>query len=238
MSCNKTTRSGCQSFPKAGILAINSNLSLNDLKKKVAKTSPAMVYCYIVRSIKTNNGISVQKGCGPNWQGGLITLCTCKHYMRTFFDHDAWKGKWIAGFTSKSDGVNGRNALIYLMKVKVAFESHYDLWNALSVRAREAKAADRSFYGDVFRPREHLITFNKHDPFMYYQPEAHAHLDYDGWQKDISYKYHNRYAALLVGDKKNSFLWNSPCIVAQDRLARGQKKISLNNLFGTFLGNA
>lgn len=236
MSCHKTKRSDCQDFPNNGRLAKNSNLSLSDLKKQVAKKPLEMVYCYVVKTIKTNNSVLEQKGCGPNWQGGLITLCTCKHLMRTYFDPADWKDKWIAGFTSKGNGVNGRNALVYLMQVKNAFESHYDLWNALPPKTRESKAADRNIYGDVFRPKDNLSISDKHDYTKYCKPESHVHLNKENsWQKDIRYYYNNRYAALLVGNPKMSFLWNRPCIVTRHRLTLGQKKMSVTELFETFL---
>jgi hypothetical protein len=105
-------------------------------------TGQALVYHYVVASIHRHNGEFVQTGCGPNFQGGLITLCTCKHRMRTYMDPDDWNGIWIAGFTSLPTG-NGANFLIYLMRVAYAFASQRDLWfsTAIPPAAKRAKAA-------------------------------------------------------------------------------------------------
>jgi hypothetical protein len=237
MSCYKRNQLDYQPFPVSGGLAKNSNLRLKSVQKRLAKEK-AMVYCYIIKSVKNKDNIFQQTGCGPNWQGDLITLCTCKHYMRTFKSSKDWEGKWIAGFTTVGDGCNRRNALVYLMKVKDAFESHHDLWYALSPDARIAKDANKegNIHGDVFRPIRRLKNGDKYNPSEYKGPcDLHDHSKKNGWHKDVKYFYNNRYASLLVGDKKNSFLWDRPLAVAIDNLHRGQKKMSLGELLNSFL---
>ena len=244
MSCDKGKQSDYQPFPVSGSLAKNSNLCLRRLARAVTKED-ATVYCYMIKSVKNDNGSFRQQGCGPNWQGGLITLCTCKHYMRTFLNPKDWKGKWIAGFTtindgsSRKDGSNRRNALVYLMKVKDAFESHHDLWYALSAKARTAKATHKkgNIHGDLFRPKGKLKNSDKHAPSKYYSPcGSHDHSKGKGWHNDVNYsKTKNRYPSLLVGDKNNSFLWKRPLVAAKKKLHRGQKKMSLDKLLNQFL---
>src|SRR5438270_714249 len=43
-------------------------------------------YMYTMTSIVLESGRLEQSGSGPNFEGGLITLCTCKHSMRAFRD--------------------------------------------------------------------------------------------------------------------------------------------------------
>lgn len=242
--CKPSAGQGYQPFPDSGSLTKNSNLCLNRLKKTVDK-GDATVYCYVIETVKNNEGYFRQKSCGPNWQGGLITLCTCKHYMRTFKNSEDWKkGIWIAGFTSindgssEKDGRNRKNALVYLMKVKDAFESHHDLWYALSVKARMAKNAHKkgNIHGDVFPPNGKLKDNDKYAYSLYHGPcDLHKHAEKNGWYKDLKYFYNNRYASLLVGDKNKSFLWDRPLIAAKEILHRGQKKMPLDKLLDSFL---
>ena len=152
--------------------------------------------------------------------------------MRTFLDTADWKGKWIAGFTSVNDGVGKKNALVYLMQVKDAFESHYDLWDNLPANIRKVKSAHKNVLGDVFEPQITLTTISKHSHEAYHEPHPlHVHTEAGSWHQDIEYHKNNRYAALLVGDKGKSFLWNTPRIVAGCKLSQGQKKMSLTTFF-------
>jgi hypothetical protein len=242
--CNPSVAHPYQPFPDSGSLKKNSNLNLNRLKRLV-KQEDAIVYCYIIKSVKKdkkNNDIFRQEGCGPNWQGGLITLCTCKHRMRTLFSSKDWKEKWIAGFTSINDGSGGKdasnrkNALVYLMKVKDAFGSHHDLWYALPPETRTAKAAhnESNIHGDVFCPKGKLENrAKKYAPSAYYRPSKfHDHSKC--WHKDVNYsKTKKHHPSLLVGDKNNSFLWNRPLIAATFKLNRGHKKpMPLREFYG------
>ena len=79
----------------------------------------------MVCTVKHEKDRLFQKGSGPNFQGGLITLCSCKHYMRTY---KAMQPKvWIAGFTSIR--VKEKNWLFYLMRVLQTHKSHDEFWN-------------------------------------------------------------------------------------------------------------
>lgn len=68
---------GYQVFPASGPLHDALNLSGRDLIQRLGKMEGS-VYCYIVTSVKDRGGLFVQTGSAPNFQGGLITLCTCK----------------------------------------------------------------------------------------------------------------------------------------------------------------
>jgi hypothetical protein len=238
VSCHKSKRKDFQPFPENGILKRNSNLcktKLNDLINQsglLKSNTSSCVYCYIIKSVKNIDGSLQQKGCAPNWQGGIITLCTCKHFMRTFLETADWKGKWIAGFTSVNDGVDKKNALVYLMQVKDAFESHFDLWDNLPANTRKVKSAHENVLGDVFEPQKTLAIMDRNSHFTYCPPHgSHAHIKENSWHQDIEYRRNNRNAALLVGDTENSFLWDKPHVVANNQLSRGQKKMSLKDFF-------
>ena len=73
-------------------MALAQNLNLSRLKKRIHDRAE-VVYCYVVRTIKRNEQQFRQEGCAPNFQGGRISLCTCKHHMRTFMSASSWKGK-------------------------------------------------------------------------------------------------------------------------------------------------
>jgi hypothetical protein len=207
-----TTVTVGQQFPKSGILAANLNHSLRSLKDALAgQRGP--VYCYVETSIALYPYGFVQEGSGPNFQGGLITLCTCKHMMRSSLTIREWPNCWVAGFSSRSlKPGEGRNFLAYLMKVGQAFRSQRDIWNALPNDTREAKAADRDRLGDLYRPTS--ASSDPYDPGNYMPPRSdHSHCNSRAiWKKDIDDGHFGRRPALLVGEPAFSFLWNRPMI--------------------------
>jgi hypothetical protein len=229
-----------QPFPQTGRLAENLNLSLGKLREKLRDISvdpQAKVYSYIVATVKNSNGHFVQKGSAPNFQGGVISLCTCKHRMRSFQDPKSWLGTWIAGFTGKEAG-NGRNALIYLMKVEFAFDSFYDLWfsEKLTESVKQAKLAHTNRFGDIFQPRN--MQEDKFDFSNYEAPvDNHSHFENKEWHKDICYTkgVWGRMPALLFGDAKYSYLWDQPVVFHSERLYHGQRKDSLDFLLNRYL---
>jgi hypothetical protein len=222
-----------QPYPRQGQLAKTLNLTLGTLRSRLADIGfqEVTVYCYVIATIQFDGRGFLQTGSAPNFQGDLITLCTCKHFMRTFCDAPEWQGKWIAGFTGVKTG-RGRNALVYMMRVGHAFESHRDLWlsGLLASAAREAKAADRDKFGDVYRP-----TSGRGDPFdpaNYREPvRKHVHAEGDEWHRDIDrVGCAGRRPALLVGQVGLSFLWSKPMLCYSSALHRGQKKSTLETL--------
>jgi hypothetical protein len=226
-----------QPWPQHGQLAETLNLTLSALRSRLVdiESQDATVYCYVIKTIESDGGEFLQTGSAPNFQGDLITLCTCKHFMRTFLDAPAWQGKWVAGFTGVKAG-GGRNALVYLMRVAYAFESHRDLWHsgALTSAAREAKAADRDQFGDVYRPKP-----GQGDPFAprnYERPvKKHVHAQCGSareWHNDIQYPCGcaGRRPALLIGQVGLSVLWSKPMLCHSSALHRGQRKCTLGKL--------
>lgn len=215
-----------QRFPRKGALAKRVDLHLADLLGRVECPS-ATIYSYVVASVKQTDGHFVHHGSGPNLQGGYVTLCACKHRMRTFLDCDKWVNCWVAGFSRFGVG-GGRNALIYLMRVAWAFASYQDLWNSpIPLRAKMAKAAHLNPLGDLFQPKANAS--NAYVPQHYLAPiRGHTHRQRKhptSWHGDIChFARGGKPAALLVGDPKHSFLWETPRIFFRRKLTRGEQK--------------
>jgi hypothetical protein len=220
-----------QTYPVRGELARNMNLLTSQLIQRIQGEADSDLYCYIVDTVEEEGGLLKQGGSGPNFQGGMISLCTCKHLMRTARNEEHWKNVWVAGFTSSK--IRGRHYLYYLMKVSFVFASQYDLWtsNDIPFETKEAKLASQDRFGDVYKPIGKGI--NPYDPESYEIPcEDHVHCDpavgheAGSWHEDICYtKGHSRRQPyLLFGDPKNSFLWTKPGMMDPGiKLGRGHK---------------
>jgi len=200
-----------QPFPRSGHLFNNRDRALKDLRQ--SKLPDGKVFTYVLSSVEVVDGRFIQYGCAPNFQGGLITLCTCMHYHRTWWK--SWLGVWVAGFC----GINnpGGNQLFYLMRVSNEFLNQYELWQSPTMRAsREAKSARHQIFGDVYQPQIKADD-QPYNPDMYFAPrEGHRHhrtSGDDNWHDDIYYRDSRRPNAppkLLVGDSRYSFLWATP----------------------------
>lgn len=225
-----------QPFPTSGALFDHLNVLPSALKKRLALHPPeALVYAYVVETAKWDEnhpGCLQQTGSGPNFAGGRITLCTCKHPMRASRTAAPWPGKWIAGFSAVGPG--HVQELFYLMRVEQAFESHRELWNYLPEEVRVAKSISRSRFGDVFEPksppsdqRDEELNFVSGN----YNTSIHSLHDHqDTWPKDFDYRQtdtRGRPAPLLVGAEEDSFVWRKPCLRYDDTLGRGCKKFHL-----------
>jgi hypothetical protein len=151
-----------------------------------------------------------QWGSAPNFQGDVMTLCTCKHQMRAAMDVDDWYDAWVAGFTTRNIH-NGRNWLFYLARVQHPLPSQYELWNHLSTNAREAKSASNNRFGDAYVP---VAGWDGKNPFTHtnYVPPTPDHVHQGIWRYDINNSYYGRRPALLVFDPDMSFLWERPRI--------------------------
>lgn len=208
-----------QEYPKKGKLKDNMNPTLNKLLAKL-RNEQGTVYAYVLTTIKSENGQFFQWGCAPNFQGGLITLCTCKHFMRTWRDTFDWKGVWIAGLTSINLMGDNRNYLFYLIKVAESFPSLKAIWEHLSEAVRSTKNARINPLGDIYEPKQD--TRDEFDYSYYYPPvKSHVHEVKNQWREDIGYndKYGKR-PALLVGGLEYSFLWSLPIIHLKNRHPR------------------
>lgn len=217
-------RNTYQAMPRRGALSRNLNLEPEALLEKVAPFRQDTVYPYVVRTVKTRKNRLYQTGSGPNFQGGLLTLCSCKHEMRAYPNMKSLERVWIAGYTGSSPLVS--NKLFYLMMVSQTFESHAELWfsDSISEETKIAKAANLNKFGDIYQPKN-----KSEDPYCHlnYLPpcDDHVHCDPCDWHKDIDYPdQHGRTPLLLVGSRKYSFLWDTPSIESPFKIPR--KKIA------------
>ena len=241
MECDRAHKSSGQPFPEPESSCFHIDLTNGQLRQFICDHADEaqLVYCYVVKSIKEEDGHFVQGGSAPNVQGGCCTLCTCKHQMRTARCADDWTGVWVAGFTSRQKDMRPHK-LFYLMRVGWAFDSHRELWNDELWKDRRqfdrtAKAAHKNRLGDLFRPIN--ADGDAYDPASYEQPcPGHSHEQNNGWHKDVSYhRYRGRPAALLVGDPEFTFIWRRPRICTDVRLPRDYscKEGSLGRLIET-----
>lgn len=215
-----------QAFPTTGALCRHLDASRARLAQIIEDRSDA-VYAYIMSSVVLDGGNLAQTGTGPNFQDGYITLCTCKHRMRTSLSVDEWPGKWVAGFTSVKCG--GRHWLFYLATVKEAYESQSELWHsdALPEETRQAKSARYCRLGDLYEPKSELDPVGRFDPDQYHMPASrhshHKHVCDDNWRFDIDYSRKKlkvkakRQPSLLVCDPEFSFLWRKPLLYVGGR---------------------
>ena len=204
----------------------STNLDIETLRRQIGRFGPPdleRVYGYVVRTVRPRQGEFLQTGSAPNFNGGLITLCTCKHSMRASLTPAAWKkGAWIAGFTSWDKDFHKQQSLVYLMRVGEAFESHADLVQELRRSGRsatvDAKDSTQHTLGDVMIPVEASIQGDERfSPAAYRTPiPEHIHRandEDDSWRDDINYVgIGGRHAAMLVGDVDFSFVWSRPFV--------------------------
>jgi hypothetical protein len=218
MRCaSKGTRPASQPFPSSGALASAINLSLPAIEKRVASYIDRPLYAYIVTTVKNRNGRLAQTGSAPNFQGSRITLCTCKHKDRVSPPPDGyrgpgaaspWKGVWVAGLCSPSQF--RPRALFYLMLVEQVCDSHAAAWAALGKPLK--KSAHRDFFGDIYEP----LSAAGSAPYCASSyagrsAQGHVHGSADR-KKDIETMYYGRRPKLLIGEPRQSYLWEAPLL--------------------------
>jgi hypothetical protein len=229
-----------------------SNISLGKLEKKIKKYSDDTIYFYIVTTVKYDEEKNIfrQAGIGPNLEGGFVSLCTCKHYMRTF--PGIQKGTWVAGVTGVSSGpdygdkgIKG-NYLFYLFQIDKTFESHYDFYNYIkkSDEIFNSKSSLHSRFGDAYIPTKDLKGEEKYEPAFYKKPiEGHRHFKKESWHYDIKKVTRNFRGnvietnhKLLLGGEKNNFVWEKPMIklAAGNRIGEGQRTSTIKEFLKLF----
>jgi len=217
-----------QQFPTGKTFPKQLNLTLSQLFERIGRPREA-AYSYILKSVGWDStGRLAQYGSGPNFQGGCLTLCTCKHQMRSSLEVSDWPDIWLAGFTSRSIRTK-RHWLFFLTRIARAYESHSELWHKLPTAVRIAKSAQTNYLGDLFAPqgKRKLAGVERFDPRNYVSPPRHSHHMHScdtGWHKDIRYKRFGRRPSLLIGDPKFTFIWNEPLIRLDGNHCRDFKK--------------
>jgi hypothetical protein len=207
-----------QPFPTSGILARALDSPLASLRRVIpTKLLERPIYVYVMASAKVQADAFVQKGSAPNFQGGLISLCTCKHKDRASPPpigcrgpnaEDPWKEVWVAGVCSLSQ--TRPRALFYLMLVERTFANHAACWEGLG-RPLE-KSAHTHPFGDVYEPRPGAVDSPWSEASYEDHLPGHCHR-LEGRRNDIEVGYAmKRHPQLLVGDPDRSFLWSAPRI--------------------------
>jgi hypothetical protein len=216
MGCsNKDT--SFSNWPKSGPLRKNLDTNLSTLQKK--NLTNTRVDSYIVSSVKNNNGSFIQKGCGPNWDGGVLSQCTCRPDLRARKKIENWKDTWISGLTSSK---LGENYLFYLMKVEYPIASFKKLYEFYDEETRNAKSMSRNPRGDLYIPLDGQM--DEWSVESYEVPfRLHSHRKKKSRKKDISNKYHGRHPTLLVGYQEYSFIWTKPYIKVKTPLGTASR---------------
>lgn len=212
----------------------NKGISRGELSRKLKEQEHAEVRVYTVATTRLVKDSIKHIGSGPNLEGGLVTLCTCKHSMRQYHTTDEWEGKWILGLTSraKTNGFSGSHYLFYMMKVAKSFESHAELYKYMEEKNLDAlrlKNAVKNRLGDIFEPDYHCG--NPLDPSCYKQPHRNHSHGINGapdWHDDIIYN--GKSVPLLLGDEVNTFVWTKPTIIFDKPRNNGNMKLTLGDL--------
>jgi len=223
-----------QIWPTNGSLKKNMNKTLSKLKNAI-KNESAFVEAYKVSSVKVsqNKKSFIQTGCGPNFEGDLLSQCTCRHDIRQKHTCNEWKNNWIAGITGKLSicGKSEDTYLFYLMKVDRAFCSFKQLWNYYNEdnpSLIDAKQTTTNVLGDLYIPRNddiddewkvenYINSTRKHLHFKYFNKLKD--INYPEWRKQRAKKkgkklYRVNHAKLLLGNVDRSYVWRFPKIRA------------------------
>jgi hypothetical protein len=228
--CSTSALNGFQPFPEAGWLSNNLDCSRSVLSRLVRHAAAEQAFSYIVSTVKFDQrNRYVQTGCAPNFQGGCLTLCTCKHQMRSRLGAGDWPGKWIIGLSTRI--TDDKHWLIYLARVKRAYESHSELWFAVPERVRSAKSSKQHRLGDLHQPRRELIGPASFDPNKYHRP-IFDHVHQGTWHIDVDYALKKRkrkpkekpVAPVLVADPRMTFLWQEPVLYFGQNHIRDYRK--------------
>lgn len=222
------------------------NLDLQTLCDELGRFGPLdkqPCYLYVIETVVPDaTGELMQTASAPNFDGGFITLCTCKRSMRALLTPEEWEaGVWIAGMTGSGQKFNYQQSLVFLMRVGEAYSSQYALHHALTASGRNAtvakKASTQHAKGDLLIPRDsHLTQEQQFSPDWYYPPQLpHAHRateDDTHWHKDADHVDRwGRRPAYLVGDPAYSFTWSRQRILnSKPGNLRPHRSLSLEQL--------
>lgn len=204
-----------QDYPYKGALKDNMNLFKADISSILKFDRANWILAYTIDTVRLEKGKMIQTGCGPNIEGGIVSLCTCKHRMRSYItDIEEWEGNWIAAFCSKK----GReNALFYLMKIEKAYESNFSFWNDLTKDQKIVKSTNRNIFGDIYEPKYSIVSFQEHNQSFYLPSKEYHRHNFQDRVYDIEKKFWDRYPKLLRGKTRKSFIWNKPLLKSQYR---------------------
>ena len=165
------------------------------------------LYVYPHHEIELVEGKLLQTRSGPNWEGGIVTLTTCKHLLRTY--SSMGKRTAVCGVTNK---LNGQNFVLYVGKLDEIFDSNAELSQWLkktNPSAWRSKLMTTNRLGDICEidniptspppwgriGERRLTALNKYNHKNFVRP-TRDHCRYEErdssgkrkWVKDIEYK--------------------------------------------------
>lgn len=203
-----------QEYPKREWIA---NRILPQLTKEQSK---APCYFFPMLDYVYSNGVFLAVRSGPNWEGGVFTLTTCKHLLRTAKTPEEWEGHWLVAFTPR---INGENYLLFRARVDKAFPHQFFLGDYLRRRhphAYKTKLSTRNPRGDIHEPKRRLTSMQEAENIRnYVEPVDHSRFKerytsgaFKGkrkWNKDIKFRGHSGRppAAFILGSES---IWCSP----------------------------
>lgn len=129
-----------------------------------------LIYVYPHHQIELSDDNELeQTRSGPNWEGGMVTMATCKHFLRTY---SSIKPKKVAlcGITNK---IEGENYLLYIGVIDKSFDSNYELGryiSSINQFAFDTKLATNNPLGDIFEPDEDLEDEERYDSLNFIEP--------------------------------------------------------------------
>jgi hypothetical protein len=175
--------------------AIEAQYKINPVIDVSKYDRDAEIYIYPHHEIfEAEDDTILQTRSGPNWQGPVMTLTTCKQFMRTWKKEPKdWEGTWFCGL------INGCRKILYLAMVHKGFASNYDLGHHIShtygPEGFRAKSASWCPMGDLYVPKGVLEGDDRYDPDNFMLPLANhtrrRETYSDGtpkWWKDIRFR--------------------------------------------------
>lgn len=190
------------------------------------------LYCFTLHEIFNTDEVFRQTRSSPNWQGGIATMATCKHQMRTWLTPEQWEaGVWCAAFAPAHCA---DNALFFVGRVQRAFTSNYGYTQHLKglPDLYQAKQADLDPRGDSYRPKHVLCGNQRYDHHNFHEPPTeHTRMELGSdkqpkWLKDIRYILRGKRPPVLMFGP--SFLFNKGCLWSDLTPGRANLKVSVD----------
>lgn len=130
-------------------------------------------YFYTSHQIYYEDGLIRQTRSSPNWEGGMVTYCTCKHLMRSV-SRDTWEDTWIATVGPRECE---NNCLVCVGRIWRSFPSNFTLSGCLRSYPEifKVKMADTNPRGDLYTPKGRALAgydVYKHSNFL--EPPKHT----------------------------------------------------------------
>lgn len=210
-----------------------------------------MVYTH--HEVFFQDGIIKHTRSSPNWEGGLVTYCTCKHLMRST-KRKTWVGVWLMGLCP----AKLNNAVMFCGRINMEFNSNLDVSKHLVHNypsAYRTKMANSNPRGDLYATKDKLVEVDEKDPTFnhknFYEPPNHTRsVEFykkssgsvsereDGkipkWWRDIEYRHHqtgNRPKMFIL---QPCFLFSQPTLYTRIKPGRATRKLTVEQVLKSF----